>query len=89
MPIVLPMSALRAVRRLAKCYVVRTPLPFPLPATRGEGTASNDFRAICQKVRCAQTVSSFFHPLPMPTFWTVWNNLPSVLMLGAMMISVS
>lgn len=27
--------------------------------------------------------------VPMPTLCTVWNNLPSVLMLGAMMISVS
>jgi len=27
--------------------------------------------------------------VPMPTLWTVWNNFPSVLMLGAMMISVS
>ena len=27
--------------------------------------------------------------VPMPTLWTVWKSLPSVLMLGAMMISVS
>src|SRR5208337_4702314 len=27
-----------------------TPLPFPLPAPRGEGTSSNDFKGICQKV---------------------------------------
>lgn len=29
------------------------------------------------------------YPAPMPTFCTVWKSLPSVLMLGAMMISVS
>ncbi len=29
------------------------------------------------------------HLVPMPTFCTVWKSLPSVLMLGAMMISVS
>ena len=29
------------------------------------------------------------YSVPMPTLWRVWNSLPSVLMLGAMMISVS
>src|SRR5580658_8958755 len=30
------------------------PLPIPLPARRGEGTLSYDFKTICQKVRCAR-----------------------------------
>ena len=30
-----------------------------------------------------------FYRVPMPTLCTVWKSLPSVLMLGAMMISVS
>lgn len=30
-----------------------------------------------------------FHRDPIPTLCTVWKSLPSVLMLGAMMISVS
>ena len=34
-------------------------------------------------------LSSFPHLVPIPTLCTVWNNFPSVLILGAMIISVS
>jgi hypothetical protein len=41
--------------------------------------------------RGAPTVNSAegSYRVPIPTLCTVWNNFPSVLMLGAMMISVS
>src|SRR5580693_2855510 len=37
-------------RRLAHA---RSPHPFPLPTARGERRSSNDFKRMCQKVRCA------------------------------------